>query len=386
MESDIDRLITAYKNRLISRRTFLSSLAAAAVAGYGTKGSIIKSASAAEVSASSAVPPVTVQAINHMTLSVSDPAASLAWYQGLFGFPIAARQGNTLVLQIGDGPQFMALGGASSDNPRITHYCLAVDNFDDEPIVQILAENGVAATGQSGLLQSRVRMRGEDSGGAPSGTPELYFQDPDGIVVQLQDSSYCGGAGLLGEDCLATPEPAPTGGLLTVREYNHFTLFVEDQQRAVQFYQNLFGLPIDTYQGAMPILRVGSGREFLALAQVPPLAGRIHHASLNVDNFDVDRIFSLLEGYGLTVLGETGGASGPLQTYVAMRGPERGGAEGGTPELYFTDPDGILLQLQDSSYCGGNGYLGEECGTVENPTGRNSQAMLPNLDNQLLTG
>jgi hypothetical protein len=49
----------------------------------------------------------------------------------------------------------------------------------------------------------------------------------------------------------------------------------------------------------------------------------------------------------------------------------RGGAPGGTPELYFTDPDGILIQLQDARYCGGNGYLGEECGTVENPTGRN---------------
>jgi catechol 2,3-dioxygenase-like lactoylglutathione lyase family enzyme len=101
------------------------------------------------------------------------------------------------------------------------------------------------------------------------------------------------------------------------------------------------------------------------------LSGRIHHASLAVENFDVDQIFSLLEGYGLTILGEAGGANGPLQAYVTMRGADRGGATEGTPELYFTDPDGILIQLQDISYCGGNGYLGEECGTVENPTGRN---------------
>lgn len=368
MESDIERV---FKNRWISRRTFLNSLGALAVAGYGGSSNISSSISKFASAAEASVAPIPIQAINHMTLSVSDPAASLAWYQGLFGMPIAARQAGTVVLQVGDGPQFIAIGGAPGDNPRITHYCLAVDNFDDERIVRILAENGVAATGQSGAMQSRVRMRGEDFGGAPSGTPELYFGDPDGIVVQLQDTSYCGGAGLLGEDCLATPEPTPTEGLLTVREYNHFTLFVEDQQRAVQFYQNLFGLPIDTYQGGMPILRVGSGREFLALAQVPPLAGRIHHASLNVDDFDVDRIFSLLEGYGLTVLGEAGGANGPLQTYVTMRGADRGGAPEGTAELYFTDPDGILLQLQDASYCGGNGYLGDECGTVENPTGRN---------------
>lgn len=366
MTAQLDKLAAAYKNRELSRRAFLNSLATLAVAGYGLGGTRFNLASAAENR-----PPLPVQSINHMTLNVSDPAAALAWYQELFGLPIAARQGGTIVLQVGTGPQFIAIGGTPSDNPRISHYCFAMDNFNDTRVVATLAEHGVAATGQSGALQSRVRMRGPEAGGAPTGTPELYFGDPDGIVVQLQDSSYCGGAGVLGEVCLATPEPAPAAGLITVREYNHFTLFVEDQQRAVQFYQNLFGLPIDTYQGAMPILRIGSGRGFLAIAQVPPMAGRIHHASLNVDDFDVERIFGVLEGFGLTVLGEASGATGPLQAYVTMRGPERGGAEGGTPELYFTDPDGILIQLQDSSYCGGSGYLGNECGTVENPTGRN---------------
>ena len=53
--------------------------------------------------------------------------------------------------------------------------------------------------------------------------------------------------------------------------------------------------------------------------------------------------------------------AGPMMHYVSLRMPPRGGAEGGTPELYFTDPDGILLQLQDVSYCGGGGYLGNEC-------------------------
>jgi hypothetical protein len=39
----------------------------------------------------------------------------------------------------------------------------------------------------------------------------------------------------------------------------------------------------------------------------------------------------------------------------------RGGAKDGTPELYFTDPDGLLIQLQDTKYCGGAGSLGEIC-------------------------
>ena len=347
----------------ISRRTFVSSMATlAAAAGMG-----VQTVLAAQNSA-----PMAVSAINHMTLAVSDPAASLAWYQGLFGLPIVARQGGTIVLQVGDGPQFIAIGGNASDNPRITHYCLAVDNFDYSEVVKILADNGVEAANASAAMQSRVRMRGEEFGGAVNGTPELYFGDPDGIVVQLQDSSYCGGAGLLGEECLPIAEPAPSNGLLSIREFNHFTLFVSDQSRSIQFYQSLFGLPIDTYQGALPVLRVGSGKQFLALSGQPTRTSQIHHASLAVENFDVDRIFSLLEDYGLTILGEAGGANGPLQAYVTLRGANRGGAIEGTPELYFTDPDGILVQLQDVSYCGGNGYLGNECGAVENPTGRNN--------------
>jgi len=44
-----------------------------------------------------------------------------------------------------------------------------------------------------------------------------------------------------------------------------------------------------------------------------------------------------------------------------MRMEDRGGAPGGTPELYFTDPEGLLMQLQDTSYCGGSGFLGNDC-------------------------
>ena len=69
-----------------------------------------------------------------------------------------------------------------------------------------------------------------------------------------------------------------------------------------------------------------------------------------------------LEEFGIRP--RAAGAEGPpepLTAYVTMRMPDRGGAPEGTPELYFTDPDGILLQLQDVRYCGGGGYLGDVC-------------------------
>jgi hypothetical protein len=48
-------------------------------------------------------------------------------------------------------------------------------------------------------MRVRVRVRGEDAGGAKEGTPELYFTDTDGITIQA--ATYCGGSGVRGDIC-----------------------------------------------------------------------------------------------------------------------------------------------------------------------------------------
>ena len=70
-------------------------------------------------------------------------------------------------------------------------------------------------------------------------------------------------------------------------------------------------------------------------------------------------VHNTLTGFGLRA--QPGSAREPLITYITMRMPNRGGAEAGTPELYFTDPDGLAIQLQDVKYCGGGGVLGDIC-------------------------
>ena len=77
-------------------------------------------------------------------------------------------------------------------------------------------------------------------------------------------------------------------------------------------------------------------------------------------DFSQEKIFKALSDYGLKPRPENKPV-GPMQYYVSMRMPDRGGAPSGTPELYFTDPDGILLQLQDTTYCGGGGVMGDIC-------------------------
>ena len=351
-----------YEGDLITRRRFLGSLAALAVVppaiGQGDR-----------------APAISVHGLNHMTLVVSDPVRSLEFYQGLFGLPIQARQGPTPCLQIGDGPQFMALAGAVANaRPEIHHFCMTVEGFDAGRLMQALDQHGVASATKTGgadrftggPMHARVRIREESLGGAPEGTAELYLGDPDGIVVQLQDPAYCGGAGVLGNVC-STPEASPTGGLLALRGINHFTVFVSAAQRSIAFYQRVFGLPISKTQGTMPLLDTGRGGQILGFVGGGAAGSRplIHHACLTIDDFDHQRVLEVLAGYGVTTRDDpVGGPIEPLSAYVTMRMPDRGGAPEGTPELYFTDPDGFLIQLQDTSYCGGAGYLGDECAYV----------------------
>jgi catechol 2,3-dioxygenase-like lactoylglutathione lyase family enzyme len=198
----------------------------------------------------------------------------------------------------------------------------------------------------------------------------IHLGDPDGIDVQLQDPAYCGGSGRLGTTC-EPPQASAKKGLIALKGYSHLTVFSTDAQRSNAFYRDVFGFGIRSYQGpTAPTLAVGPGVEFLMFTGggagrggAAPRAS-INHFCMTVDNFDPDQILKTLEGYGIKPRESQTGPVGPLRHYVSMRMENRGGAKEGTPELYFTDPDGILVQLQDARYCGGSGRLGEVCPQV----------------------
>ena len=307
--------------------------------------------------------PIGVRGINHVSLSVSDLKRSIDFYQGLFGMLLRRVSAASVQLLIGSGPLHLGISEASA-TPTIDHFCLGVENFDVDRVTKTLAERGLSKAETLGRMTFRV-------GASPSGAPSVHMGDPDGTDVQLQDISYCGGSGALGNVCGA-PMASPAKGLMALKGYSHLTIFSNDAAKANAFYRDLFGVGIRSYQGpTSPTLAIGGGAEFLMFtgggggrAGTPPRPASINHFCMSLENFKPDEILKTLESFGLKPRESQTGAAGPLRHYISLRMENRGGAKEGTPELYFTDPDGLLVQLQDIKYCGGSGYLGDVCPPV----------------------
>jgi catechol 2,3-dioxygenase-like lactoylglutathione lyase family enzyme len=323
-------------------------------------------------------PAIKLKKINCFELRASDVDKTVGLYQDLFGMPVQSRAGGRVCLRVGSGPAFMAVRPLEQgESPGFTHIGYSVEGFDVTTQQAALKALGYAeidapalsAPGLENAMKTWVRMRGN--------TPELYFADARGLIVQLSGDEYCGGSGPLGADC-AAPE-AVDAGLFKLREINHFTVFCSDGNAANKYYQDTFGLKVQAYQGPNgqgpngPVTGIGDGFQFVMYAgggggppgaapaaNAAPTPANIDHGCMNMEGFNVDDILAKLDAKGFTARPD-GQRAGPLQHYVSLRMPNRGGAEGGTPELYFTDHDGVPMQLQDPTYCGGGGYLGNEC-------------------------
>ena len=358
----------------VNRRSFLAALPALAYAP--------------RVIAQTRATPFRATALSQMTLTVSDVQRSLDFYQGLFGMPVQARQGSTVLLRIGSGPKFLELRpAAAGERPSISAFGFAIERFDVDRTVRILSERGVTpatAADKPAAMQYLIRTRRADLGGSPEGTRELFVADPSGVVFQMHDPSYCGGSGAHGNIC-RTIEASIRTRVMTMTDMSHFTIIANDP-KTVPFYQRLFGFQPQAYQAATPAWGVGAGVHFLMFtgnaggptrgagpAAAPRAGGSpanlgggaaaarigIDHACLGMNDFDPAKVTQLLVDYGLKK--QEGQGRDPLVTFISLRMPNRGGAEGGTPELYFTDPDGLAIQLQDVKYCGGGGFLGDLC-------------------------
>ena len=162
----LDHLLGQYEGGEISRRELLTAIAA-----------LLAAAPIARPADQTIGP---VKQLNHVSIFVPDVKKSVEWYQSVFGMPVLTPQDPGVNLNAGAG--FLGIYPAqNAQKGSINHLCLAIDNFDADKVLKTLTDRGITA---------RIRQRGD--------TKELYLTDPDGISVQLQDTSYIGGTGPLG--------------------------------------------------------------------------------------------------------------------------------------------------------------------------------------------
>jgi lactoylglutathione lyase len=182
MSAGFDQLLRRYENGHITRRDLLTALTAIAAAP-ATAGGVASAAPASAPAAvqQSAAPLGPVRQLNHVSIFVPDVKKSTQFYQDLFGMPVLTNQEPGVNLNAGAGFLGIYPAPQNATQGSINHLCLAINNFDADKVLKTLTDRGIRA---------RIRQRGD--------TKELYLIDPDGISVQLQDSSYIGGTGPLG--------------------------------------------------------------------------------------------------------------------------------------------------------------------------------------------
>ena len=121
--------------------------------------------------------------------------------------------------------------------------------------------------------------------------------------------------------------PKAQSSRIPVRALDHVTLNVSDIDQSVEFYQRVFEMPVMSRLG--PDVNLAAGSSCLGLHQVDDQDPHIGHYCLGVEGFDHEQILKRLADHG--VRGTVNDAEPPI--------------------LVFTDPDGIIVQLQDENYC-----------------------------------
>src|SRR5262249_40679874 len=148
---------------------------------------------------------------------------------------------------------------------------------------------------------------------------------------------------------LASPSAAQPKKQVAVKTLNGLALVVTDVARSVEVYESVFGMRNYAPRGAPPVLEIGAGPSFVTMRQGP--SPRLDYIQLGVEGFKAEDVMKTLLAHGVTR--STTPSPAPMTAWIVKRGE--------TSELFLNDPNGLRIQLQDVSYCGGSGPLGDKC-------------------------
>jgi glyoxylase I family protein len=128
-----------------------------------------------------------------------------------------------------------------------------------------------------------------------------------------------------------------------IQHIDHIVFRVVDLERSVVFYESVLGCKVAKRRDELGLIHLRAGSSMIDLVsvhgklgqaggQAPAREGRnVDHLCLRIETFDEATLLTHLTQHG-----------------VEVRGPasDNFGAEGVGPSLYFSDPDGNVIELK----------------------------------------
>jgi len=152
MKEVISILVESYELGKISRRQLIRGLAAIAPSAYPMT---------ADTSTFQGV------ALNHIAIRVANLQRSRNFYQKHLRLPVIHESKTNCFL--GLGKNFLTL--FENPKPGLDHFCIAIEKFQVDSVMEELRRLGLTPT-------------------RPSGSDRVYFPDPDGLTVQLSSVDH----------------------------------------------------------------------------------------------------------------------------------------------------------------------------------------------------
>jgi len=163
MEKEISQLVNEFAGGRLTRRQLMSKLGALFAIFAGSP---FLSAGRASTQQERVVGTFEATELNHIALRVTNVPRSRDFYIKHLGLTVARESATDCFLTCGSN--FVALFQGSE--PGMHHYCYSVKNFDVNVASKKLKAEG---------LNPRV-----------GGSERIYFEDPDGLTVQLADENH----------------------------------------------------------------------------------------------------------------------------------------------------------------------------------------------------
>lgn len=101
---------------------------------------------------------------------------------------------------------------------------------------------------------------------------------------------------------------------------NHVSIVVSDLQRSIEFYQRVFGLPLQSENKAAQLVQLKLGKSHLSIRRADGPKG-VDHFAIGLERFNKDSVIADLKARGATPREDAGAG------------------------LHVVDPDGLNVQL-----------------------------------------